>query len=45
MGLAGASLVGSAVKNLPATAGDAGSLPDLEEPLEKGLAAHPGILT
>ena len=44
MGLARASLVGSAVKNLPATAGGAGSLIQ-EDPLEKGMATHSGILT
>ena len=37
------SLVGSAVKNLPATVGGAGSLIQ-EDPLEKGMVTHSGIL-
>ena len=32
------------VKNLPATAGDAGSIPGSEDPLEKGMATHSSIL-
>ena len=32
------------VKNLPANAGDAGSIPAREDPLEKAMAAHPRIL-
>ena len=36
--------VSSVVKNLPASAGDAGSIPGLEDPLEKKMAVHPSIL-
>ena len=32
------------VKNFPANAGDAGLIPDLEEPLEKETATHSSIL-
>ena len=38
---------GSALKNLPANAGDAGdtgSNPGWEDPLEEEMAAHPSIL-
>ena len=35
---------GSVVKNPPANAGNAGYLPAQEGPLEKGMAAHSGIL-
>ena len=38
---------GSALKNLPANAGDAGdtgSIPGWEDPLEEEMAAHPSIL-
>ena len=34
----------SVVKNLPANAGDAGSIPALEDPLEKKMATHSRIL-
>ena len=37
---------GSALKNLPANAGDArdtGSIPGWEDPLEEEMAAHPSI--
>ena len=40
MGFAG----GSVVKNLPANAEDAGSIPGLEDPLEKEMATHSNIL-
>ena len=33
------------VKNLPANAGDVGSIPGLEDPLEEGKATHSNILT
>ena len=39
---------GSAVKNLPANAGDTGDLGLIlggEDPLEKGMATHPSVLT
>ena len=42
-----ASQVGLAVKNPPASAGDiryAGSVPELEDPLEEGMAIHSSIL-
>ena len=32
------------VKNLCANAGDAGSIPELEDPLEEGMATHSSIL-
>ena len=35
---------GSAVKNLPASAGDAGPIPGSGRPLEKEMATHSGIL-
>ena len=34
-------LSGSAVKNLPANAGDAGSILGLEDPLKEEVATHP----
>ena len=40
MGLPG----GSAVKNPPANAGDKGSIPGQEDPLEKEMATHSSIL-
>ena len=40
MGFAG----GSVVKNLPANAEDAGSIPGLEDPLEKEMATHSSTL-
>ena len=36
---------GSVVKNLPANAGDWGSIPLSEDPLEKEMTTHSGILT
>ena len=39
-----ASLVAQSVKNLPASAGDLGSIPGSEDPLEKEMAAHYNIL-
>ena len=36
---------GSVVKNLPANAGDTGSIPGWEDPLEKEMATHSSILT
>ena len=38
------SQVALVVKNLPANARDAGSIPVLEDPQEKGMAIHPSIL-
>ena len=35
---------GSLVKNLPANAGDMGSIPGQKDPLEKEMATHPSIL-
>ena len=35
---------GSVVKNLPANAGDAGSIPELGRSLGKGMATHSSIL-
>ena len=35
---------GASGKNLPANAGDAGSIPGQEDPLEKGMANHSSIL-
>ena len=35
---------GSVVKNLPANAGDVGSIPGLGKPLEKEMATHSSIL-
>ena len=32
------------VKNLPVNAGDVGSIPGLEDPLEKEVATHTSIL-
>ena len=32
------------IKNLPANAGDLGSIPGLEDPLEKEMATHSSIL-
>ena len=43
----GASQVALVVKNPPASAGDirdTGSIPELEDPLEKGMATHFSIL-
>ena len=40
----GASQVLLVVKNLPANAGDAGSIPGLEDPLEKEMATHSSIV-
>ena len=37
--------MGSVVKNLPAIAGDVGSIPGLEDPLQEELATHPSILS
>ena len=34
---------GSVVKNLPANAGDVGSIPGLEDPMEEGMATHSSI--
>ena len=39
-----ASQVVLVVKNLPANAEDAGSIPGLEDPLEKEMATHSSIL-
>ena len=36
-------LVAQTIKNLTANAGDPGSIPGWEDPLEKGMAAHPSI--
>ena len=35
---------GSAIKNPPANAGDAGLIPGQKDPLEKGMATHSSIL-
>ena len=35
---------GSVVMNLPANAGDSGSILGQEGPLEKGMATHSGVL-
>ena len=35
---------GSVVKNPPASAGDVGSIPRSEDPLEDGMATHSSIL-
>ena len=35
---------GAVVKNLPANAGDSGSTPGWEYPLEEGMATHASIL-
>ena len=40
MGFPGASVV----KNPPTRAGDVGSIPGWEDPLEKGMATHSSIL-
>ena len=32
------------VKNLPVSAGDAGSIPGQDDPLEEGMATHSSIL-
>ena len=32
------------VKNLPANAGDVGSIPGSEDPLEEGMAIHSSIV-
>ena len=40
----GAFLVAQLVKNLPVNAGDVGSIPGLEDPLEKEVATHTSIL-
>ena len=32
-------------KNLPANAGDMGSIPGWEDPMEEGMTTHPSILT
>ena len=37
--------MGSVVKNLSAIAGDVGSIPGLEDPLQEELATHPSILS
>ena len=42
--MTGASLVAQMVKNLPAVAGDLGSIPRLRRSLEKGMATHSSIL-
>ena len=34
----------SVIKNLPASTGDLGSIPGLEDPLEKDMATHSSIL-
>ena len=39
-----ASLVAQLVKKLPVTAGDLGSIPDWDIPLEKGEATHSSVL-
>ena len=36
-------LVAQTIKSLTANAGDPGSIPGWEDPLEKGMAAHPSI--
>ena len=36
---------GSVVKNLPANAGDVGSIPGLEDPMEEEMATHSSVLT
>ena len=36
---------GSVVKNPPASIGDAGSIPGLEDPLQKVMATHSSIIT
>ena len=36
--------LGSVVKNPPANAGDAGSIPGLEHPLKKEVATHSSII-
>ena len=36
---------GSVVKNLPASAGDTGSIPGQEDPLEKEMATHSSTLS
>ena len=36
---------GSAVKSMPASSGDGGSIPGLKDPLEKEMATHSSILT
>ena len=35
---------GSVVKNLPCSAGDAGSIPGWEDPLDEGMATHSSFL-
>ena len=40
----GAFLVAQLVKNLPVNAGDVGSIPGLEDPLEKEVSARSSIL-
>ena len=40
----GAFLVAQLGKNLPVNAGDVGSIPGLEDPLEKEMATHTSIL-
>ena len=42
-GLKRVSLVASVVKNQPANAGDTGSIPGLEDPVEEEMATHPSI--
>ena len=37
-------LGGSMVKNLPASTGDVGSIPGLEDPLEKEMTTHSSIV-
>ena len=38
------TLVARMVKNLPVSAGDAGSIPGQDDPLEEGMATHSSIL-
>ena len=40
----GASQVLPEVKNLPANAGDVGSIPGSEDPLEEGMVIHSSIV-
>ena len=44
MGSPGGSPGGAVVKNSPANAGDMGSIPGSEDPLEKEMATHSNIL-
>ena len=43
-GGAGGSLAAQLVKNLPARAGDPGSILGQEDPMEKGMATHCSLL-